>query len=92
MVTCWPPLSSRCTRDESGDQVPMGSEPMAWPSSGREASEARKCRMRAPRTPLMVAMCSREQTSLSLGSRDLGECSGGVPGGVRFGSRGPVQN
>ncbi len=29
----------------------------------------------------MVAMCSREQAS-SLCSRDLGECSGGVPGGV----------
>ncbi len=29
----------------------------------------------------MVAMCSREQAS-SLCSLDLGECSGGVPGGV----------
>lgn len=29
----------------------------------------------------MVAICSREQAS-SLCSRDLGECSGGVPGGV----------
>ena len=35
----------------------------------------------------MVAMCSREQAS-SLCSRDLGECSGGVPGGV--GVAGPL--
>lgn len=40
-----------------------------------------KWRIKAARTPDMVAMCSREQAS-SLCSRDLGECSGGVPGGV----------
>ena len=40
-----------------------------------------KCRINAARTPEIVAMCSREQAS-SLCSRDLGECRGGVPGGV----------
>ena len=36
----------------------LGSAESGCPSSGSEASEARKCRMRQARTPLVVALCS----------------------------------
>ena len=54
---------------------------LALTMKGRTWHDHLKCRIKAASTPDMVAMCSKEQAS-SLCSRDLGECSGGVPGGV----------
>ena len=63
--TCWGPLLVACwrTRGLSADHVPTGSAPSGWPSSGRLARLARKCRSRQLSTPLSVAMCSSVHTS-----------------------------
>lgn len=47
-----------CATAASGLQVPSGRLPSGWLSSGSEASEARKWRMRQASTPLRVARCS----------------------------------
>lgn len=69
--------SSAWAATASGDQVPRGRLPSGCASSGSDASEARKCRMRHASTPDRVARCSTE-----------GICEHGGMGGQFQGARG----
>mmetsp|Transcript_26541 Transcript_26541/g.67546 ORF Transcript_26541/g.67546 Transcript_26541/m.67546 type:complete len:393 (-) Transcript_26541:771-1949(-) len=60
--------TSACATPASGDHVPSGSDPSGCASSGSDASEARKWRMRHASTADSVARCSTSGISLPPGS------------------------
>ena len=78
---CSSPCATPAARLLVGAQVPMGSADSGCASSGSDASEARKWRIRQASTPLMVAVCSTSP-SRQLAAAAEAEGEGGAAGGT----------